>query len=124
MRTSATATEEEFQAAIDRIPQEYAEFIPIMTMEASLELPKHSAYDHAIDFKDNTTPVWGPIYPRNETELEELCQWLKKITTMGAVGESKSACSSPVLFVLKAHSRGLRLCIDYRAINKITVPNR
>ena len=94
-----------------------------MTTEASLKLPLHSRYDHAIDFRDNTTPPWGPIYPLNETELEELRKWLKKMTEMGAVRESKSACSSPMLFVPKGHGRGLRLCIDYRAINKITVPN-
>ena len=29
-----------------------------------------------------------------------------------------------MLFVPKSHGRGLHLCIDYRAINKITVPNR
>ena len=45
------------------------------------------------------------------------------MTGMGAVRESKSACSSCVLFVPKGHGRGLRLCIEYRAINKITVPN-
>ena len=110
--------------AIDRVPREYAEFIPIMTTEAALELPKHSAYDHAIDFKDRTIPPWGPIYPLNEMELEELRKWLKKMTDMGAVGESKSACSSPMLFVPKGHGRGLRLCMDYRAINRITVPNQ
>ena len=66
------ATEDELQAAIDWVPREYAEFIPIMTTEASLELPKHTAYDYAIDFKKNTIPPWGPIYPLNETELEEL----------------------------------------------------
>ena len=73
LRTSAAATEEELKAAIDRVTREYAEFIPIMPTEASLELPKHSDYDHAIDFKDNTTPPWGAVYPLNETELEELC---------------------------------------------------
>ena len=95
-----------------------------MNTESSLELPQHSAYNHPIDFKDNTTPPWGPIYPPNETELEELRKWLKKMTGMGAVRESKSACSSPMLFVPKGHGRGLGLCLDYRAINKITVPNR
>ena len=105
-------------------PKEYSEFILIMTTEASLELPKHSAYNHAIDVKDNTTPPWGPIYPLNETELDELCKWLQKMTAIGAVRESKAACSSPMLFVPKGYGRGLRLCIDYRAINKIMVPNR
>ena len=115
--------EEELQAAIDRVPQEYSEFIPIRTTEASLELPIYSAYDYAIDFKDGSIPPWGPIYPLNETELEDLRKWLKKMTGMGAVREFKSACSSPMLLVPKGHGRGQSLCIDYRAINKITVPN-
>ena len=46
------------------------------------------------------------------------------MTDMGAVRQSKSACSSPMLFVTKGNGRGLRLRIDYRGINKITVPNR
>ena len=29
-----------------------------------------------------------------------------------------------MLFLHKGHGRGVRLCIDYRAMNKITVPNR
>ena len=95
-----------------------------MTKATCLELPKHSAYDHAIDFENGTTPPYGPIYPLNETELEELRKWLKKMTSMEAVRESKSACSSPKLFIAKGHGRGLRLCIVYRAINKITVHNR
>ena len=94
-----------------------------MTAEMSEVLPEHSAYDHAIDLKEGTTPPWGPIYPLNETKLEELRNWLKKMTDMEAVRQSKSACSSPMLFISKGHGRGLRLCIDYRGINKITVPN-
>ena len=94
-----------------------------MTTEAALELPKQSAYDHTIDFKDGTTLLWGPKYPLNETELEELRKWLKKMTDMGAVRESKSAYSSPLLFIPKGHGWGLCLCIDYRVINRITVPN-
>ena len=29
-----------------------------------------------------------------------------------------------MLFVPKGHGRGLRSCIDYRGVNKITIPNR
>jgi len=31
---------------------------------------------------------------------------------------------SLILFVPKPHGRGLRLCVDYRALNRITIPNR
>ena len=115
---------EDLKAAINKVPEAYSEFIPIMTAEMAVVLPEHSVYDHAIDLKEGTTPPWGPIYPLNEVELEELRNWLKKMTEMGAVRQSKSECSSPMLFVPKGHGRGLRLCIDYRGINKITVPNR
>ena len=120
---AASPTQDELQAAIDRVPCEYAEFIPIMTTEATLELPKHLAYNHAIDVKDGTTPPWGLIYPLNEAELEEVQKWLRKMTDKGAVRESKSSYSSPMLFIPKGYGRGLRLCIDYRAINRITVLN-
>ena len=121
---AAAPLEDDLKAAINKVPEAYSKFIPIMTAEMAAVLPEHSVYDHAIDLKDGQTPPWGPIYPLNETELEELYKWLKKMTDMGAVRESKSSCSSPMLFVPKGHGRGLRLCIDYRGINKITVPNR
>ena len=121
---AAAPTNEDLKAAINKVPEAYSEFIPIMTAEMAEVLPEHSVYDHAIDLREGTTPPWGPIYPLNETELDELCNWLKKMTDMGAVRQSKSACSSPMLCVPKGHGRGLRLCIDYRRINKITVPNR
>ena len=89
-----------------------------------LSSTQHTAYDHAIDLREGATPLWGPIYALNETELAELRKWLKKMTDMGAVRPSKHSFSSPMLFVLTGHYRGLRLSIDYRGINKITIPNR
>ena len=123
---AAACSDDDFKlkAAIDKVPEVYSEFIPIMTAEMATVLPEHSVYDHAIDLKEGQTPPSGPIYPLNETELEELRKWLKKMTNMGVVRESKSSCYSPMLFLSKGHGRGLRLCIDYRGINKMTVPNR
>ena len=121
---AAAPSSENLKAAINKVPEADSEFIPIMTAEMAEVLPEHLVYDHAIDLKEGTTPPWGPIYALNETELEELRNWLKKMTDMGAVRKSKSACSSPMLFLPKGHGRGLQLCIDYRGINKITVPNR
>ena len=121
---AAAPSDDDLTATINKVPEAYSEFIPIMTAEMAEVLPEHTVYDHAIDLKEGTTPPWGPIYQLNKTELEELCKWLKKMTNMGAVRQSKSACSSLMLFGPKGHGRGLRLCIDYGGINKITVPNR
>jgi hypothetical protein len=37
---------------------------------------------------------------------------------------TKSLAGAPILLVLKAHGKGLRLCVDYWELNKITVVNR
>lgn len=121
---SAAPTERELQEAIARVPEAIRELIPTMTSDAALVLPEHTPYDHMIELKEGSTPPWGPIYPLNELELEVLRNWLKKMTDMGAARPSKSPCSSPVLFVPKGHGRGLRLCVDYRGLNKVKIPNR
>jgi len=41
----------------------------------------------------------------------------------GKIKRSTSSAGSPILFVPKPHGRGLRLCVDYRALNRITIPN-
>ena len=121
---SAALTERELQEAIARVPEAFREFIPIMTSEAAMVLPGHTPYDHMIELKEGSVPPWGPIYTLNELELEELRNWLKRMTDMCAVRLSKSPCSSPILFIPKCHGRGLRLCVDYRGLNKVTIPNR
>ena len=67
---AAAPLDNDLKAAINRVPEAYSEFIPIMTVKMAAVLPKHSIYDHAIDLKDGTTPPWGPSYTLNETELE------------------------------------------------------
>jgi len=42
----------------------------------------------------------------------------------GKIRRSTSPAGSPILFVPKPNGRGLRLCVDYRALNRITIPNR
>jgi hypothetical protein len=96
----------------------------IMTTEAAQRLPSHKPYDHAIDLQDGQHPPWGPVYPLSETELEVLRNWLKDMMATGKIRKSKSPAAALILFVPKAHGRGLRLCVDYRGINKITIANR
>jgi len=42
----------------------------------------------------------------------------------GKIQRSTSPAGSPILFVPKPSGRGLRLCVDYRGLNAITIPNR
>ena len=42
----------------------------------------------------------------------------------GKIRPSKSSAGAPILFVRKKEGRGLRLCVDYRGLNKVTIINQ
>jgi Reverse transcriptase (RNA-dependent DNA polymerase)/gag-polyprotein putative aspartyl protease len=73
------------------------------------------------------TPGSRPPYRRNyrmiEAERDELKKQLAELLEKGLIRPSVSPFGSPVIFVRKPNGE-LRLCIDYRAVNKLTVRNR
>ena len=108
----------------EQVPPEFRQFMGIMSKEAADVLPEHRQYNCKIDLKEGSTLPWGPIYPLSETELQALREWLKEMERTGKIQRSTSPAGSPILFVPKPNGRGLRLCVDYRGLNKITIPNR
>ena len=78
--------------------------------------------DHKIEVKPGTeTPSKAP-YRLSQKELEELKSQLDELLTEGYIRQSKSPYSASILFVDKKDGK-LRLCVDYRALNKVTVKN-
>ena len=59
----------------------------------------------------------------SETELKVLRQYLYDNLAKGWIQPSKSPAGAPILFVAKKDS-SLRLCVDYRGLNDVTVKNR
>jgi RNase H-like domain found in reverse transcriptase/Integrase zinc binding domain/Reverse transcriptase (RNA-dependent DNA polymerase) len=56
--------------------------------------------------------------------LEALRLLLDKWTEEGVISKSSSPYASPAFFVPKPGGRGLRFVVDYRELNKITIPDR
>jgi len=108
----------------EQVPPEFRQFMGIMSKEAADTLPEHRQYACKIDLKEGSTPPWGPIYPLSESELQALREWLKEMERTGKIRRSTSPAGSPILFVPKPNGKVLRLCVDYRGLNKITIPNR
>jgi hypothetical protein len=101
--------------------KEYADvFSP---RNASKLAPNREGIDLAIEIQDGQEPPYGPLYPLSQAELEVLRQYLQENLEKGFIRPSKSSAASPILFVPKKDG-GLRLCVDYRGLNKITIKNR
>ena len=56
-------------------------------------------------------------------ELEELKKQLEDLIEKGFVRPSISPWGAPVLFVKKKDD-SMKLCIDYRKLNKVTIKNK
>jgi hypothetical protein len=64
-----------------------------------------------------------PLYHRSLLENEEIKKQIQELLHKGHIYPSSSPCGSLIVLVQKK-DRTWRLCIDYRALNKITVRNR
>ena len=57
------------------------------------------------------------------SELAELKKQLEELQRIGFIRPSSSPWGAPVLFV-KKKARSMRLCVDYRALNEVTIKNK
>jgi len=86
-------------------------------------LPPDRGVGHAIPLEPQTSPPFRPMYRLSPAEREEAEKQLAEYLRKGWITPSTSPFGAPILFVSKKDG-GLRMCIDYRALNKITVKNR
>jgi hypothetical protein len=106
------------------VPEKFKQYVKVLGKELADKLPDHKPYNHAIDLKDGEQLPWGPMYPLNETELQALWDYLKEMLELGKIRLSKSPATAPIIFIPKAYSQGLRLCVDYWGLNKVIIANQ
>ena len=109
------------QVNLEDIPviKEFTDVFP----EELLGLPPEREVDLSIEVVQGTTPISRAPYRMASTELKELKTQLQELLDKGFVRPSVSPWGAPVLFVKKKDDT-LRMCIDYRQINKVTVKNK
>ncbi|KAL0539443.1 hypothetical protein IC582_023655 [Cucumis melo] len=86
-------------------------------------LPPPREVDFAIELEPGTAPISKAPYRMAPAELKELKVQLQELLDKGFIRPSVSPWGAPVLFVKKKDG-SMRLCIDYRELNKVTVKNR
>ncbi len=105
---------------IKRVLEEFPDVMPEDLLE---DLPPRKRVDHATEMMPGVEPPAKAPYRMSHEELKELKVQLEELLTKGYIKPSKSPYGAPVLFVHKKDGT-LRMCVDYRALNKATVKNR
>ena len=103
---------------MDKVVEEYEDIFTSPT-----GVPLHCQVKHPIDLTPSASLPNGPIYRCSVLENDEMKRQIQELLQKGHIQPSSSPCGSPIVLVQKKDGTW-RLCIDYRALNKITVRNR
>jgi hypothetical protein len=86
-------------------------------------MPSNRDVEFIIELQPGTTPISRRPYKMTPKELAELKVELNELLDKGYIRPSSSPWGYPVLFA-KKKDQYLRLCVDYRPLNVVTVKNK
>ena len=103
--------------------KEYQKYKILFEKESDQKaLLKHQSWNHEIKLVDNKKLTKQFIYSLLTEKLNVLRQYLKENMQKKFIKESQSSAEYSILFVSKSN-KSLKLCVDYRTLNNITIKN-
>jgi len=105
------------------VSPEYHDYLVLFSEKEARILPPSQCVDDAILLVDRAKPPFGRMYSMSDAELKEVRKWIFENLFKSFIRASSSSTASPILFV-KTKDGSLRLCVDYRALNDVTIEDR
>jgi hypothetical protein len=99
---------------VNEFPDVFPEELPGMPPDRDIEF--------VIELKPGTTPIYETPCRMATPELAKLKEHIKELLEKGFIHPSSSLWGAPVIFVLKKDGTQ-RLCVDYHALNEVTIKN-
>ena len=104
---------------LPRVVYEYEDVFP----DELPGLPAQRVVDFCIELHLGTSPIFMTPHRMAPVELQELKVRLQELLDKGFIRPSTSPWGAPVLFEKKI-DRTLRLCINYRQLNRVMIKNQ
>ena len=104
------------------LPRVVCEYEDVFPDELS-GLPLQRDVDFCIELHPGTLSISMTPHRMVPVELQELKVKIQELLDKGFIRPSTSPWGAPVLFV-KKKDKTLRLCIDYRKLNRVTIKNQ
>jgi hypothetical protein len=98
------------------------EYLDVFPEELS-GIPPDRDIEFVIDLVPGTSPIAKRPYRMAASELAELKKQLEELQQSGFIRPNSSPWGAPVLFIKKKDG-GMRMCVDYRALNEVTIKNK
>jgi hypothetical protein len=102
--------------------EKYKDFADIFNKMKTNELSKHDSQNHEINTK-NKISSFESIYNLFVIELEIFTNYLDEFLIKKFIVSSFSSTKVSILFVKKSKN-DLKLCVNYKKLNAITIKNR
>ena len=127
---SVTASSEQERKLLDdflaSVPSELKDIIhqfPILFAPPDSEPPSRTV-KHMIYVPLEHVPAARNAYPLSGTKLEAMREQTGELIDKGWIVSSESPWAAPILFVAKDGGKALRMCVDFRDLNALTVRDR
>ena len=107
------------------VPEHYREVASVFRTEKVDQLPPlRGELDHSIDLIPCASVPNTRAYPLSTKEKDLLKTYVEDMLSRSFIRKSKSEGGAPTVFATKKNTTELRVCVDYRALNKVSIKNR